>query len=493
MKLKAKQNEIGRAIKAGKKIILLEGAIGTSKTFGASVALLTVALKYPNSYIFVGRKTMSEMRTGTLLSFREAAHEMNLVNKVHYTENQSQGNEHFKILHKDGQHSYIFFRELNHIKDPQFFKLKSANLTCGFIDEADGVVETALTTLYSRTGRKNRNGAPDFVIMACNANEGWIKERFYNKYHEPDKYGVLPDDVAVIEFEIEDSFLPDDYYIKQLENPVQWIERFLRNNWNYGDDTDALFKYRHMDAAHTTTIQDGKRVLGIDVARSHDRTTGALWVGDTLEDIAVFKDKKVEMDYDEQAEKVYEYCQQNNIGYQNIWVDAVGEGQGLITALKSKYGWHVNSWISNAVPESKLKLQAELANASDDYQRRLVRRNYPIVYNDLRSEQGYLFSLDLEQQNVALYDTCPHLSEFKKEATMHKTDITGSNFKIESKDKVKERTQFSPDIFDCVLIGYFGRKRGTPTGSYSGRSIARDTQLKKRSASRTSGWNKKTF
>ncbi len=470
MLLSAKQDAIGDAISAGKKVIVLEGAMGTSKTYGAAIALITVALKFPGSIIFVGRFSMPEMKTGTLLSFREAAQDMGLREGYHYKDNKS--DYHFQFM-REGRGSFIFFREMNHTKDPQFFKLKSANLTCGMIDEADGIVQSGFNMLNARTGRANKNGAPDFVILACNANEGWIKDDYYNKHHEPEKYGELPDDVAVIEFELEDSFLPDSYYLKQMSNPKQWVERYLRNNWNFGDDMYSLFKYRHMDAIHVKEQpQAGADTLGIDAGRSHDRTTGGHWKGNTLKNIVVFKDKNVEMDYDEQAELVYEYCQRNNIPWQNIWVDAVGEGQGLISSLKSKYGWEVNSWVSNAVSESKLALERELSKATDDYQRRLVKKKYPVVYADLRSEQGYLLSLDIEQEVAHFYEGCPHLGEFKKEATMHNHTNNGRVFKLEAKDKVKERLQLSPDIFDCVLMGYYAQRKAIAVGNYGGRRNA---------------------
>jgi hypothetical protein len=476
MILSAKQDSIGEAISRGVKVIVLEGAMGTSKTYGAAVALLTIAVKFPGSIIFVGRMTMPEMKTGTLLSFREAAQDMGLREGYHYKDNKA---DHYFQFMREGRGSFIFFREMNHIKDPQFFKLKSANLTCGLIDEADGVVENGFNMLNSRTGRANKNGAPDFVILACNANEGWIKEKYYNKYHEPEKYGYLPADTEVIEFELEDSFLPDSYYLKQMGNPKQWVERYLRNNWNFGDDLYSLFKYRYMDGAHTVEFAASAKTLGIDAGRVQDRTVGGCWTGNVLTDIVIFKDKNVEMDYDEQAELVHEYCIREGIGYQNIWVDAVGEGQGLITALKSKYGWVVNSYISQSVPESKLQLELELSKATDDYQRRQIKKRYPVVYADLRSEQGYKLSLGFEQGNVKLFEGCPLLGEFKKEATMHNHTDNGKVFRLEPKDKVKERLQLSPDIFDCVLMGFYGQTKAQAIGTYASRRATVNTSTRR--------------
>lgn len=465
MVLSNKQDQIARSIAAGKKKILLEGAIGTSKTYGFAVCFLTIAMQWPGSVIGIGRKNKPELRKGTLLSFREAAYDMGLVKGYHYKENKVE--LYFEFL-REAKGSFIYFVEMDHTKDPQFFKLKGMNLSCAGIDEADGVIASGRDMLYSRTGRNNKNGCPDFLLMTCNANEGDLKTDYYDKYHEPEKHGELPKDCAVIEFELEDSFLPDSYYLKQMSNPPQWIRRYLYNDWNYGDDLYSLFKYRHMDSIHVPTFIRGTKTLAIDAARVTDRTAGACWEGSTLVDIVIFKDRNKEMDYKDQARLIHRYCVKHGIGWQNIWVDAVGEGQGLITALDTLYNWKVNSFVSNAKPESKIKSEMELKRATDNYQRQAIQRRNPIVYADLRSEQIYLLSTEIEQGDTQFYDGCPYLAEFKKEATMHnhKDDKV---MRVESKQQVKERTGHSPDIFDCVLMGYYGSKRSKAIGSYGSR------------------------
>jgi len=467
MKLSKKQGAVLSAVKGRKKnTILLEGPVGTSKTYVGAVVMLSVAYKYPGSIIPVGRKNKPEIRKGTLLSFREAAFDMGLVEGYDYKENKNE--LYFEFL-RGAKGSYIYFIEMDHTKDPSFFKLKGMNATCAMIDEADGIIREGFNMLSSRTGRANKNGAPDFTLMTCNANEAWVKTDYYDKYHNPEEHGRLPDDTAVIEFTLEDSYLPDDYYLRLLRNPAQWVERYLKNNWNFGDDLYSLFKYRHMDSIHVDTFERGTKVLAIDPARSGDRSTMAQWDGSTLADIVIIKDRDEVMEYDEQAKVVHDYAQQEDIGYQNIWVDAVGEGQGLIASLKTMYDWQVNSFVSNAQPASKVKQLDELDRATDRYQRERIKNQSPVVYADLRSEQTYLLSYDIEHANVSFYDGCPYLAELKKEATMHNHEDTGKVLKVESKKKVKERTMHSPDIFDCVLMGYYGMRKAKQVGSYAGR------------------------
>src|SRR5829696_2055374 len=60
------------------KQIFLIGSLGTSKTYGAAHAMLSVAHNFPGSVLVVGRKNLTELKRGTLLSFYEVAGDMGL-------------------------------------------------------------------------------------------------------------------------------------------------------------------------------------------------------------------------------------------------------------------------------------------------------------------------------------------------------------------------------------------------------------------------------
>ena len=488
MKISAKQDNIAAAIHAGYKQILLEGAIGTSKTYGAAMAMLTIANEYPGSHVYVARKNMTELKRTTLLSFREAAADMGMVENYHYTENNSAN--FWQLKGQGANPSYVHFIEADHTKDRQFTKIKGLNMTCLFVDEADGIIEDAYNMLASRTGRANKNGAPDFVLLACNANETWVKDRFYDPFKGINKKGPLPTDTTVIEFEIADSFLGMAYYSKFDNNPLQWRQRYLYNNWEYGDDTYSLFKYRHMDSVHVSTFKRGTRSLSVDAGRTHDRTVVSLWDNMCLVDIVIIKDLGETMEYEEQAQEIYDYATNNGVGWENIDVDAVGEGQGLITAFKTMFNWVVNPFVSNSTPDSKIALERKLARASSLEEKQRIRREHPIVFKDLRSEHTYLLSQGIEAGTVTFWDGCPYLGNFKKEATMHNHTTDNGVLTVEAKEKVKARTGQSPDIFDSVMMGYRRQLQLTYIGSY-GQHRNRKTERKHDDPIRTA--RKKTF
>jgi len=91
--------------------------------------------------------------------------------------------------------------------------------------------------VMSRKGRANQNGQPSINILTMNPNNGWTKSRYYDKW----KKNELPKNVLVIEFTLEDSWqAQQDIDSLMRSKPQWWIERYLRNNWNYQDEDHAL-------------------------------------------------------------------------------------------------------------------------------------------------------------------------------------------------------------------------------------------------------------
>jgi hypothetical protein len=411
--------------------IFLIGSLGTSKTFGAAVAMLSVALQYPGSLLVVARKNLTELRTGTLLSFHEAAEAMHL---TAFRQTDS------PILQWELENrSLIIFKELDHTKDRQFAKIKSINATAAMIDEADGVVREAHIALFSRTGRHNQNGAPAFILDTCNPNEGWIKEDVYDPWTKDE----MGSEKAVIEFEPSDSFLGAPYYARFENMPLAWKKRYLWNDWNYGDDDTSLFKYRHMDRQTVDTFPPALRYAGDDVARSgKDRSVIAMWEGATLVEIVIVKDKEEVVDTADQAETLKDYATTNLIGYENISVDAVGIGVGVVDHAK-KLDMYVHEFMSGAASTETVTVKDKSGNSTE-----------VATYTNLRSQVAHQLARDLENADAFLYSGCPFLSDFKKEATMHNYETKERTLGLEPKDKVKERLGHSPDIFDAVLMGY---------------------------------------
>lgn len=411
-----KQNQVAQAVKSRqKKIILLAGSLGTSKTFGAAAILISLAIQYPGSVIGVGRKNTTEMRRGTMMSFDEAAKKMNIAS---YHENRQEMTWTFE------NGSKIMFFEVDRSHDRDFSKIKSMNLTCAFIDEVDAIQKEGFLAVYGRVGRANENGAPDFILMACNPNESWVKEDYYEKF----KDDTLLPDVAFIEFEITDSFLNEAYFTKFESSPNNWKQRYLYNNWSYGDDDMSLFKYKYLDRAHVNVLKDGIRYSALDVARfGTDRSVAATWQGKQLIDITIIKDKEQKLTLTAQGRMYMDYCANNQVGYEHATVDAVGNGGGVVDWLHEHH-FYVKEFIAGGKAKGN--------------------------YNNKRSEATHMMAQAFEKGEAKFLDSCPYLSELKKELTMQNYDTLDKVLRIESKDKIRDRLGMSPDIADAVMMAY---------------------------------------
>lgn len=403
--------------------IVLIGSVGTGKTEVAAHISISLCYQFPKTYWPVIRQNISTAKRTIIPSYLEVLDMMNFVEGSDYSYNRQD----FEIQFLHNQ-SKIGFVEADVTKDRQGRKLKGINATGNHLDEADELAEVMFITAVSRRGRKNQQGQPSLSIITMNPNDSHLKK----KYYEPWKAGTLPPGVLVIEFTIEDSWQSKEDIELMMQNPKPWVERYLMNNWEYQDDDNSLFKYRYFDMALTREIKDTeKRYIGYDVARSgHDRSVLAQWNGRTLVDIQIFKDHDDQVTTDEQAMSLIKYMTQNAVVAENVSVDAVGIGVGVIDHMRSK-GIFVKSFVSGAKPPSE-------------------------AYDNLRSQVIFEFAQGLEKGTIKLYEGCPFRNELISEAMAHLHAVGDKKLAVESKDKVKERTgSLSPDILDAVVMGLY--------------------------------------
>lgn len=428
-----------QAVKSRKyDLIYLIGAIGTSKTYVKAFALVQIALQYEGSFIPVGRKTLAEARLGTWLTILEVLDNCQLVEGQDYR--KTEGNE-LKIRFKNK--SIIQIVPIDLSKDRQWTKIKSINATSAGVDEVDAVDREGFLTFSSRTGRRNANDAPAVTIATCNPNETWVKDNVYT----PWRNGTLAKTSLVIEFQMEDSFLYHTGYYNRYElNPPQWKERYLKNNWEYLDDDNSLFKSRVLDSIYVDEYPtEGSTIyLGIDVAREgKDRSVFAKIVGNVLVDVRVYtKDELERLALTEEKDappyniilgrEVYKYAMREEIGYSNSACDAVGNGGGVVDYLRSVQ-FKINEFKAGERSEEN--------------------------FNMMRSEMYFKLAKDMEKKEFLFWSGCPFLSELKMELLYHLYTTEDKVVKVESKEQLKKRLGKSPDIADAVIIAYYNRKR----------------------------------
>lgn len=446
----------------GVEEIFLIGAIGTSKTFAMAYLHINAAYQFPDSIIPVGRKDMSEAQITTWPVYLEVLDLMGLEFGTDYTIREATNDLRIKFANS----SIIQFIGMNKSRDRQWSKLKVTSTMAG-VDEVDDVDEDGYDTLYSRTGRRNRNGAPRIMISCCNPNDAWTKRKIYLPWLK--RIGRRPDNMAneewdaiepldprkvVIEFDMQDSFLyRTGYYDRFAQRPLAWRQRFLMNNWNYIDDENSLFKGRAMDTLTIHKLSKGDRFIGVDPnAGGKDRASIVLWEGDTLVDAEVYTTEQLDklalleetnpMNYGSILGRLtVKMMEREGVGYDHVGGDVVGIGQGWLTYMLSN-GYKVLQFRSGDAP-----IQTPVER----------EKNIKPPYFDLRSQMFALWALDIDNARVYFYADMPHLSALKKELQLHEGLSSDKVMRVTPKDSLKKLLGASPDIADGAMMGYWVR------------------------------------
>lgn len=424
LELKPKQQQIIQLVNNPDiDVIVLIGSIETGKTYAAAHAIISIADTFPNSFIPIIRLNKTTAKQTVFRTYLKVLNDSNFVEGIDYTVERNIGE--IRLMNK----SIMTIIEADHTIDRDHMKLKGLEANAEHIDEVDEIIESAFDMAQSRVGRDPNQKAPPITIVTMNPNNKWCKTRFYDKW----KKGELPKNIAVIEFTRYDSWSDQSRYDKLMETrPKPWIERYINNNWDFADDDNSLFKYRHFDSAVVTMLDiNAKRFDGYDVARSGtDRSVIALWYERTLVDIVVVKDKDQQITTDEQALELIKYNTQNAVLSENCAIDGVGIGVGVIDHMHSK-GIIVKTFISGAKPTVD-------------------------TYDNLRSQVIFEFAQGLEKGTIKIYEGCSYRNELISEAMAHNHDVNDKKLSVESKDDIKKRTGgLSPDIMDAVVMGLY--------------------------------------
>lgn len=435
MQLKAKQASVISLIKERPEIdtIVLIGSVGTGKTAVVAHIGISICYKFPETTWHAWRKNNSVSRKTLVRTYRRTLKQMNFIEGEDYVWRDRD----MEIIFKHNG-SIITFSEANRSIDRDLNKVKGIDASCNHIDEANELDFDMCEMIESRKGRNNEHGQPSLNFITMNPNSGWAKKRFYKPYKE----GTLPDNVVVIEFTIEDSWQSPEDISRLMMRSKWWVQRFIKNNWEYADESGTILSSRWFDQNKTKKLESAtKRSSGFDVAikKGGDRAVYAYWQGFTLAGIKIVKDTDEETDTDTLAEELISLNSQYRVGYRDCAVDAVGNGAGVIGSGK-KRGHEFFEYVSGASPMENLSIDGTEMFSTD--------------YNMLRSQAIHAFALMMEAGYIALYDGCEYLTEFEEEAMEHGYTEDKKTLKIESKEDIKARTGSSPDIFDAVIMGF---------------------------------------
>jgi phage terminase large subunit len=225
--------------------IVYGGSKGSGKSYLGVSLIFGDALIYPETYYFIARKSLTNLRKFTIPSIHEVFKHWGLNEK--YWRYNGQDN-YFELYNK----SRVYLLDAAFLpSDPEYYRFGSMQMTRGFIEEAGEFEEGAKNNLTASIGRwKNDvyNLTPK-LLQTCNPSKNYLYREYYRPFHA----GTLPAWRAFIQALPQDNKQLPAGYLENLERTLNKNERkrLLHGEWEIDDDPSILIDYEKiLDVLH---------------------------------------------------------------------------------------------------------------------------------------------------------------------------------------------------------------------------------------------------
>lgn len=297
------------------------GAAGGAKSFTGSIWLGFMALLYPGTNWFIGRKELKRITESTLQTFFKVAKMYGFSDEFKFNAQKNY------IKFKNG--SKIDLLELKYLpSDPYYERFGSTEYTGGWIEEAPECNFGAFDVLNTRVGR-HLNDKYDIVakiLLTANPNKNWAKKEFYDLHRKKELSPVRKFLQCLV---TENPFIESGYIerLKRTKDPAK-KERLLKGNWEYSDDPNALVNYDAIQLAYRNDhLRGGNYFLTADIARlGSDKAIILIWQGWKVVDYKTFEVSKTTEIQDAINDFRYKY----NIPRDHCIADQDGVGGGVV-------------------------------------------------------------------------------------------------------------------------------------------------------------------
>lgn len=430
--------------------IVLIGSVGTGKTVVAAHMVASICYGFPNTEWFAWRKNNTLSRKTLIRTYKKTLSDMNMIEGKHWT-------WHDMALEIRFSHngSKISFSEADRTKDRDQMKIKGIDATGNHIDEANELEEDTFEMILSRKGRANAEGQPSVNIITMNPNNGWAKRRYYDKW----KNGTLPPNVVVVEFTIEDSWQLSNDVAALYRKAKWWVERYVKNNWNYSDETNSLITSYMWEKATVYSMPESETFdsyIGVDVSdRGRDDTVATLIQNNVIVKQKVLKiphpEFQSEGEVDERplstlyTNELIKFAQQHGFSAKDskrICIEENSVGVGMRDRMRDR-GWNATMYYAT---------------------------------NKSRNEIYLKFRDDIRDGNLnVLYDEGDKYDDktLQRELFAHTVDEANQQEVICNKDAVKKELGYSPDKADSAAIANYCRNGGATQASDSKKRASR--------------------
>lgn len=397
------------------------GAKGSGKTFLGCNLIFSDAFTYPETFYFIARKQLNDLRKFTIPSIYEVFEKWKLNDKYYHFN----GNDNYFTLYNK---SRVYLLEAKWMPtDPLYQRFGSMQMTRGMIEEGGEFCLEAKSNLQASIGRwKNDvyNLVPK-LITTCNPSKNFL----YSDYYKKNKEGKLESWKRFIQALPTDNKRLPEGYLLNLERTLTKTqkERLLYGNWEYDDDPDLLVDYDAIcDIFSNEHATAGDRSISADLAmKGRDRFVAGSWNG-LICRIAIDKEyspaKEIEAN-------LRDLMLSDGVGRSRVVADSDGLGaflESYINGIKEFHGG------ATAVDSTK--------------------------YANLKSECAYKLAEVINKRSLKIICTKEQEELIKEELGVLK-EVSGLDStqkkRIITKDEMKAILGHSPDYLDMLIMGMY--------------------------------------
>lgn len=275
--------------KSDKRVVLFSGGYGCGKSLMLVLKAIEMAIKHPNNFILMGRQTYVEIKDSLWKEFLNICPD-------HLIANVSKAEMRINLINK----SEIIFRHLDKVSEKE---IKSMNLGCAFIDQAEDLSKPVFLGIKGRLRREGVTDGDRRIYMTMNPELTWHYADF--------KQNPLPENELIESSTLENKANLPEEYIKDLMNyPENYKRQYVYGVWDEsllsGNTVFSREDIEKMSATLMTPLEvrDGLRIyakwqkghryqMGIDVAEGAEGETehkdkSTITIADltTLEEVA---------------------------------------------------------------------------------------------------------------------------------------------------------------------------------------------------------------
>lgn len=425
------------AVKSGEyRYLAMGGSIGSMKSFTQMGTLCALHRIFPGSRSVIVRKDLPTIKRTTIPTF-EKLRPRGYVAELNRSD--------WLYRFRNGSEILLFPESLS--EDPDLNRWKGLEVNFALLEQAEELAEKTFYKAIERVGRwvipptaeyPNPAQPPPLVFLNFNPAEGYTKTLFY----EPHRAGTLTPPYYFQLASIADNpFLPAEYIESLKSLPPKEYARFVLNDWSVTTDPDQLIDSSWIIASYDAPQVDGRQSMGIDVARFGDDCTVFCYIdGNCATEFEDWHGVSTDRVADFAAERI----SARSIGADNVRVDVVGLGAGVVDNLRRK-GFPVREIESGGKPVERSRPEAG-------------RKADPLAsfftFKNLRSQMWWEFREKLRTGRFALRRPIP--KRLFEDLTAPRYAISGEKvIEVESKDDIKKRLGRSTDYGDALVYAAF--------------------------------------